>query len=176
MVLNKFRVAAVTLGLLCAPLMAGPTAAQGMGMGHGMGHGVMMGMHGGGSPFLMLLKSANLTAAQQQQVQLILNSDKAKMQGLHQQLFALHEQISAKLFSAGAVTSADLKPLVQQASRLEADLNQNMADTAVAIRNILTPDQVKHLAEVQQKLHNLHSQIQGLMGGSANDMGGSDDN
>ena len=164
MVLNKFRVAAVTLGLLCAPLMAAPSAAQGMGMGHGMGHGAMMGMHGGGSPFLMLLKSANLTPAQQQQVQLILNAEHGKMQGIHQQLFALHEQISTKLFSAGAVTSADLKPLVQQASRLEAELNQNMADTAIAIRNVLTADQVKHLAEVQQKLHSLHSQIQGLMG------------
>ena len=160
MFLNKFRVAAVTLGLLCAPLMAAPSAAQGM----GMGHGGMMGMHGGGSPFMMLLKSANLTAGQQQQVQLILNSDKARMQGLHQQLFALHEQISAKLLGTGAVTAADLKPLVQQASRLEASLNENMADTAVAIRNVLTPDQVKHLAEVQQKLHSLHAQIQGLMG------------
>ena len=169
--LNKFRVAAVTLGLLCAPLMAGSSAAQGM--DHGFGHSGM-GMHGGGSPFLMLLKSANLTPAQQQQVQLILNSNRGKMQAIHQQLFALHEQISAKLFSAGAVTSADLKPLVQQASRLEADLNQNMADTAVAIRNILTSDQVKHLAEVQQKLHSLHSQMQGLMGRSGSPE--SDDN
>jgi Spy/CpxP family protein refolding chaperone len=181
MVLSKVRVAAVTLGLLSAPLMAAPSVAA-CGMGMGGGHGaMMMGMHGGGmmgmhggSPFMMLLKSANLTAAQQQQVQLILNSDKAKMQGLHQQLFSLHEQISAKLFGTGAVTSADLKPLVQQASRIEADLNQNMADTALAIRNVLTPDQVKHLADVHQKLHNLHAQIQGLMGGSAND--GSDDN
>jgi len=173
---SKFGVAAAAaLGLLFAqPLLAGPSAAQGM--GHGFGHGAMMGMHGGGSPFLMLLKSANLTPAQQQQVQLILNSDRSRMQGIHQQLFALHEQISAKLFSAGTVTSADLKPLVQQASRLEADLNQNMADTAIAIRNVLTPDQVKHLAEVQQKLHTLHTQIQGLMGGSGPDMGGPDDN
>lgn len=158
--LSKFRVAAVTLGLLCAPLMAAPSAAQGM----GHGHGGMMGMHGGGSPFLMLLKSANLTGAQQQQVQLILTSDRTKMQGIHKQLFALHEQISAKLFGTGSVTSADLKPLIQQASKLESALNQNMADTAIAIRNVLTQDQIKHLADVQQKLHNLHSQMQGLMG------------
>jgi len=164
--LSKFRVAAVTLGLLCAPLMAAPSAAQGMGpgmgQGMGMGHGGMMGMHG--SPFMMLLKSANLNASQQQQVQLILNSDRAKMEGIHKQLFALHEQISGKLFSAGAVTSADLKPLVTQASKLESELNQSMADTAIAIRNVLTADQIKHLAEVQQKLHSLHAQMQGLMG------------
>jgi len=171
--LSKFRVAAVTFGLLCAPLMAAPSAAQGMGMGHG--HGGMMAMHGGGSPFLMLLKSANLTAGQQQQVQLILNSDRSKMEGIHKQLFALHEQISGKLFSPGAVTSADLKPLVQQASRLESELNQNMADTAIAIRNVLTADQIKHLAEVQQKLHSLHAQMQGLMGHAGPD-GPDDDN
>jgi len=161
--LSKFRVAAVTLGLLCAPLMAAPSAAQGMGPGMGMGHGGgMMGMHG--SPFMMLLKSANLNASQQQQVQLILNSDRAKMEGIHKQLFALHEQISGKLFSTGSVTSADLKPLVAQASKLEAELNQSMADTAIAIRNVLTADQIKHLAEVQQKLHSLHAQMQCLMG------------
>ena len=160
--LSKFRVAAVTLGLLCAPLMAVPSAAQGMG-GMGMGHGGgMMGMHG--SPFMMLLKQANLTSSQQQQVQLILNSDRAKMEGIHKQLFAVHEQISGKLFGPGAVTSADMKPLVQQASRLESELNQNMADTAIAIRNVLTADQIKRLAEVQQKLHSLHAQMQGLMG------------
>jgi Spy/CpxP family protein refolding chaperone len=171
MILSKFRVAAVTFGLLCAPLMATPSVAQGMGMDHP--HGGMMGMHGGGSPFMMLLKSANLTSAQQQQVQLILNSDRAKMEGIHKQLFSLHEQMAAKLFGTGAVTSADLKPLVQQASRLESELNQSMADTAVAVRNVLTPDQIKHLAEVQQKLHSLHAQMQGLMGHAG--PGGPDD-
>jgi RNA polymerase sigma-70 factor (ECF subfamily) len=116
-------------------------ASAACGMGGGFGHATMGSMHGGGSPFLMLLKSANLTPAQQSQVQLILNSDKAQLQGLHQQLFALHEQISAKLLGAGPVSAADLRPLIQQASRIEADLNQNMADTALAIRNILTPQQ-----------------------------------
>lgn len=161
--LSKFRFASVTLGLLSAPLMAAPSTAQGMVPGMGMGHGGgMMGMHG--SPFMMLLKQANLSSSQQQQVQLILNSDRARMEGIHKQLFAVHEQIAGKLFGPGAVTSADMKPLVTQASKLESELNQSMADTAIAIRNVLTADQIKHLAEVQQKLHSLHAQMQGLMG------------
>jgi len=161
-------VMAAAFGLLCAlPLAAPGASAQGMG-GH-MGRGAMAGMSGmhGGSPFLMLLKSANLTPAQQSQVQLILNSNRGQMMSLHQQLMTLHEQISDKLLGAGSVTSADLKPLVQQASALEAKLNENMADTAIAIRNVLTPDQVKHLADVHKKLHSLHSQIQSLMGSGA---------
>jgi Spy/CpxP family protein refolding chaperone len=164
------------LTLLCAqPVMAGPSIAGPMGMGGGFGHGAM-GMHGGGSPFLMLLKSANLTQAQQSQVQLILNSNKTQMEGLHQQLFGLHEQIAAKLLAPGAVSAADLRSLIQQASRIEADLNQNMADTALAIRNVLTPAQVKRLAEVHDKLHNLHKQVQQLMGTSGGEMGEPDKN
>ena len=44
---------------------------------------------------------------------------------------------------------------------------------AVAVRNVLTPEQVKKLAEVHRKLHSLHNQIRGLMG-SGDDMGGAD--
>ena len=175
---SKLAVAAA-FGLLCAqPLMTQAASAQcgGMAMpGGGMGHSAM-GMHGGGSPFLMLLRSASLTPAQQSQVQLILNSNKTQMQGLHQQLFTLHEQIAAKLLGPGAVTAGDLRPLIQQASRLEADLNHNMADTALAIRNILTPQQVKRLAEVHLKLHSLHMQIQKLMGASGQEMSEPDGN
>jgi len=176
MIRSKY-LAGTILSLACA-LSAQPTLAQGMDMhspsmamhSHGMGA-----MHMGGSPFLMLLKSANLTPAQQSQVRLILNSNRAQMQSLHRQLMTLHEQIAGKLLTPGQVTSADLKPLIQKASSLEADLNQNMAETAVAIRNVLTADQVKRLAEVHQKLHSLHTQIQSLMG-PAQDMSEPDDN
>jgi hypothetical protein len=46
-----------------------------------------------------------------------------------------------------------------------------MADTAIAIRNVLTPAQVSKLAEVHNKLHKLHSELQGIMGpeGDAHD-------
>jgi Spy/CpxP family protein refolding chaperone len=162
MIRSKLLIAAA-FGLLAAfPLTVQTASAQGM--DGGFGHGAMAGMHGGGSPFLMLLKSANLTPAQQSQVQLILNSNKMQMMSQHQQLQTLHEQIAGKLLGPGTVTAADLKPLVQQASRIEASLNQSMADAALAIRNVLTPAQVSRLAEVHGKLHSLHTQIQSLMG------------
>lgn len=164
-------IAAAALGVLCLQPLTIQTASAACGMGGNFGH-ASMDMHGGGSPFLMLLQSANLTAAQKSQVQLILNSNSSQTQGLHQQLQALHEQIAAKLLGPGQVTSSDLKPLIQQASRIETDLNQSMMDTALAIRNVLTPEQVRRLAAVHEKLHSLHTQIQKLMG-STPDMGDS---
>ncbi|MBV8978551.1 MAG: periplasmic heavy metal sensor [Alphaproteobacteria bacterium] len=141
---------------------ASPALAQEMG---GMGHPHQMGeMHGGHSAFMMLLHSANLTPEQRAQVGQILTAHHSQTTAMHRQLQDLHEKIADKILGSGTVTSADLKPLVDQASRLEAKLNENMADTAVAIRNLLTADQVKHLAEVHAKLRAIHSQVQSLMG------------
>ena len=158
MIRSKMLAAAAVIGLLAAV----PVAAQGMGPGHPMGH--PMGMHGGGSPFMMLINQANLTPEQRSQVDLILQSNKAKMEAIHQQLQSLHERIADKMFAPGSLTASDLKPLVQQASELEAKVNQNMADTAVAIRNVLNAQQIAKLAQMHAKLHTLHSQIQKLMG------------
>ncbi len=146
MIRNKL--AAAALGLLVAL----PVAASAQGMGGGFSHGGMRGgMHGDSGHFLMMLKSANLTAAQQSQVQLILSTNRQQMQSLRQQLMSIHEKISDKLLGTGSVTSADLKPLVDKASHLEAALNQNMTDTALSVRNVLTPAQVAKLADVHAK-------------------------
>lgn len=155
---HKFAIAALSLGLLATPLAAQTAAAQHMSVMHMGGHGM------GGSPFMMLLRSADLSPAQQQQIQLILNSNKAQMESLHAQLQSVHEQFAAKLLAQGSVTAADLKPLVDQAARAEADLTANMATTAVAVRNVLTPDQIKKLADVHRKLRSLHTQVQSLLG------------
>lgn len=108
--IHKLVIAAMSAALLCAqPLAAQPMTAHSMTMGGFGHHGMGMGMHG--SPFLMLLRSADLTPAQRSQVQLILNSNRAQMQALHMQLQKTHEQFAAKLLGQGNVTSADLKPL-----------------------------------------------------------------
>jgi Spy/CpxP family protein refolding chaperone len=166
---HKFVIAVLSLGLLATPMAIQTAAAQHMTAMHMGDHG-MGGMHG--SPFMMLLRSADLTPAQQQQIQLILNSNKPQMEALHAQLRSVHEQFAAKLLGQGTVTAADLKPLLEQAARAEADLTENMATTALAVRNVLTPAQIKKLADVHHKLHALHNQIQGLMG--SGDEGGSD--
>lgn len=164
---------ASAIGFFCVqPLSAQPTMA--MSHGHeGMGH--MGFMHGESSPFMMLLKSANLTQAQRAQVREILEADRARMKPVSQQFHALHEQIAARLLSAGPVTPADLAPLTQKAFRLQQQIDQNMVDTALAIRNLLTPDQLTQLSQVHQQLQNLHEQIHNLLGSDPEDRSESDD-
>ncbi|MEI9929819.1 MAG: hypothetical protein WDM89_04455 [Rhizomicrobium sp.] len=68
----RHKLAAAAFGLLAAlPFAIQPASAQGMGGFHeGMGGG----MHGDSGHFMMMLKSANLTAAQESQVHLILTT------------------------------------------------------------------------------------------------------
>lgn len=157
--------------LLAQPLNAQPMAAPAphVGMGHmGMGHMGMM--HEDGSAFMMLLRSADLTPAQRGQVRDILQSQHAQMTSAHREFEAVHEQLAAKLLSPGAVTAADVEPLEQKAFRCQKQIDQSMIDTAIAIRNVLTPEQLTRLSEVHRKLENLHAQIRSLMG-SDQDMG-----
>lgn len=155
MIRHKFLAAAAVSLMAALPL-----AAQAQGMGH------MGPPHGGGdhSQFMMLLHSANLTQQQQSQIHTILDSQREKTRSMHQKLEALHEQISDKLLSAGSVSASDLKALVDKASHIEAALNESRTETAIAIRNVLTADQLSHVAQVHAKLRSLHSQVRSLMG------------
>jgi Spy/CpxP family protein refolding chaperone len=151
--------------LLCAQSpISGTAAAQGMGMGYGMGSD-MGGMHG--SHFMMLLHSANLSPGQQSQIRQILQASKEPMHALHQQAEALHEQIANKLLAPGRLSASDLKPLIEQQSRLQEQMDESMLETAVSIRGVLTPEQLSKVAQVHQQLQNLHNQMENLMGPQA---------
>jgi Spy/CpxP family protein refolding chaperone len=161
--------AAVVAGLLVAAPASAQHGMSGMAMssGHGgMGHG-MDAMTGGDSHFMMLLKSANLTPQQHAQVRQILQGEKAQMKSVYLAFHSLHEQIAAKLLAPGNVTAADLAPLEAKANRYHEQISRDMVNTALAIRNILTPEQIARLSQVHQQLQSLHAQIRSLLGSDA---------
>ncbi len=172
--IRKVAIAAAALGIFSAqPLMAQTAPVE---MGH-PAMGAMAGMHGmheGGAPFLMLLRSANLTPAQQSQLRQIIASARPQLQALHAQMEALHQQIADKLLAPGSVAAGDIRPLVQKMSGVEGQLMENMTATALAVRNVLTPEQLIQLTKLHRKLQSLHSQIRSLVGSDA-EMGGSGD-
>jgi Spy/CpxP family protein refolding chaperone len=138
--------------------------------GGGMGHH-MHAMGGGDSHFMMLLRSANLTPQQHAQVRQILKSEKQQMNSFYAGFHAVHEQLAAKLLAPGAVTAVDLAPLEQKASKYQQQIGRNMIETALAIRNVLTPEQIARLAQVHQQLQSLHEQIHNLMGSDTDEAG-----
>jgi hypothetical protein len=118
----------------------------------------------GPSPFLILLRAAKLTPAQQSEVRQIMAAETATTRPLMDQLRGIEDQISQKLLSPGAVTEVDLAPLEQQATRIREQMDQGSLDTSLKIRKLLTADQIGRLADVHEKLGKLRAEIENLVG------------
>ncbi len=116
------------------------------------------------SPYMMLLRAAHLTPAQEGEVQRILARSGARTRDVFLQFRHAQEEIADKLLSPGAVTAADLEPLTRRAARLRGEMDRNMIETALAMRKILTPEQIKRLAEVHDRLESLRAQVEKLIG------------
>lgn len=127
-------------------------------------HGGPMGPGDGSMPMMMLLRHANLSAAQDQQVHQIMESSFTQARPMMKQLRALHGEMADKLLAAGKVSPADFSNLQAQESKLRNQLDAQMLATALKIRNVLTPAQIAKLAELHGKLKALHAQAQALLG------------
>ncbi len=156
--LTKIAMAAGLLALAAA----GPAMAHGHCGGEGPGGGFRFGHLP--PPLMMTLRAANLTSAQKDQVHKILDSSRAQSKPVFEKLHAIHEQVADKLLSSGKVTMADLAPLMKQEAQLHDQLHQQMMETALKVRAVLTPDQLKKVADVNAKLKEIHKEIQSLMG------------
>ena len=125
---------------LCATGIHARSATPGPECGH---HRSMRGGAGGGGKLIhLLLRSTDLTPDQQAQVQPILDADRTAAQGLFTQLRQAHADLANLLLS-----TQDVKPdalAAQQAviAQLQQQLAQQEASTVLAIRAVLTPDQL----------------------------------
>jgi Spy/CpxP family protein refolding chaperone len=151
---------ALAIGLLALAMLPGRTFAQGMFFVSTEGP---MGF-GGPPPFMMMLRTANLTADQQKRVRQILKAERTQIEPLFRQFHSIHERIADKLLASGSVTASDLAPLQKQAADLQQKIATAHLDTALKIRSVLTPVQIAKVAQVHAKLRSLHQQIQAIIG------------
>jgi periplasmic protein CpxP/Spy len=152
--LGKTTILAAVLTLLAAV----PVAAHPMG-----GGGPVMIQEGGPMPMMMLLHNANLTSEQQDQIHTIMHNSHQQMRSSFEQLHSIDEQISAKLLGSAPVAAADFTALEQQKSQIQQEIDQNMINTSLQIRALLTPTQLSAAASTNQKIESLHQQIEQLM-------------
>ncbi len=159
--MTKYAIAVTAAALIsfgAVPLQAQP-----------MGGPPMGGMMHGDSPAIMLrmvLKQANLTSEQQDQVRKIMEADHQSLRALFTQLQAANNQVAEKLFAPGAVQAADLVPLVQKVTQLRQQLMEQGVKTALAIRAVLTPQQLAKVAQVQARLEQLQAEMRSILEGN----------
>ncbi len=105
-----------------------------------------------------ILAAVPLSDAQKQQIQAIHRAARAQNVSVMAQLRTLQQQMAQTMFSSGAVTEAQLLPLVQQQESLRQQLDVSRMQTAIAIRNLLTSAQLAQATAAQAQLAALHQQ------------------
>jgi Spy/CpxP family protein refolding chaperone len=147
-----------------------------MGGGH-MGHRGFHGMHGGmdalGVPLPLLLRSANLTDAQKQQIHTIFENRRASRQAEIAQLKAAKEAIAAKFTSTGTVAATDLSVPVTTITQIHDQMMNEQIQDAIAIRNVLTPAQLTQISATKAKLDSIHAEMKALWAQSGSPSSGS---
>src|SRR5271166_1343933 len=156
----------VIMAIALVAAVAHVASSNSGGMGGHMGHRGFHGMHGGmdalGMPLPLLLKTANLTDAQKQQIHQIIETRHASRKAEYQQLKAAKEAIAAKYTSTGAVAAADLSSSVSTITQLQSQMTNEQIQDAIAIRNVLTPAQLAQISATKAKLDSIHAEMKAL--------------
>ena len=152
--------AVFTVGLIAGAAHVASSNSM-TGGGH-MGHHMHRDMNSLGLPLPLMLRTANLTDAQKQQVRTIFESRRDARKAEFEQLKAAREQIATKYASAGAVSATDLSAPVQQINKIQEQMTQEQLQDAIPIRNVLTPAQIQQLGQTKSKLDQIRSEMRAL--------------
>jgi hypothetical protein len=95
-------------------------------------------------------------------VHALMKAEHQDSKSLRDQLRAVHEQIETTLLSAGDVTEATIAPLEQQEASLMQQLGAKHVANEIAVRNLLTSDQIAKAASIHAQLTALHDQEHAL--------------
>ena len=151
----------IGVALLATISLAGFGSVALAGPGRG-GHGHMDG------PVLLspfLLKSANLSSDQETTLKQIRSQYRDNFKTLFTQLQTANQALNAKLLSQGQVAAADVAPLMNSVEQVRQQMAQQRLNEALAVRNVLTSDQIAKIASVSAQLQSLHSQMRSLIQG-----------
>jgi Spy/CpxP family protein refolding chaperone len=132
----------------------------------GPGGPPMMMMGEGPGPMLpLILHQAKLTKEQHDKVRRILDADRESLRNLFGELDEANRDLSNKLFSPGEVRYGDVMPQIERTSTLRRELMEQGVKTTLAIRAVLTPEQLARVTEVKKRLDTLQSEMRQLMEG-----------
>src|ERR1700685_3424616 len=155
----------VVMAILLVAAVAHVASSNSGGMGGHMGHHGFR--HGGnmdvlGLPLPLLLRTANLTDAQKEQIHAIFKARRESRKAEYAQLKAAKEAIAAKFTSTGTVATIDLSVPVSTITQLHDQMTNEKIQDAVAIRNVLTPAQLAQISATKAKLDSIHAEMKAL--------------
>ncbi len=167
----------VVMAVLLVAAVAHVASSNQGGPGGHMGHRGFRG-HGGmnvlGLPLPLLLRTANLTDSQKQQIHAIFEARHASRKAEFEQLKAAKEAIGSKFLSSGTVAASDMSSSVATITQLQDQMTNEQIQDAVAVRNVLTSAQIAQIAATKAKLDAIHAEMKALWAQSGSNASPSD--
>jgi Spy/CpxP family protein refolding chaperone len=111
----------------------------------------------------LMLRAGELTPEQEQQVRAIMSGDRAKIHALFDQIDAANDALAAKIVGPGSVDAAALQPEIERIAALRTELLKEGLQSALAIRAVLTPEQLARAAQKRTRMMELQQQMRELM-------------
>ena len=125
----------------------------------------------------MMPFEAVLSPEQKQALLSMVKADQTKLQSLHQRLHQAREALIEKLLSPDA--SVDTSKEVAELKAAQAAMADERVAIALAVRKLLSPQQLKDAAAFHAKLEDLHRQeaalLQQMEGGKGGSPAGADE-
>lgn len=123
-------------------------------------------MHGEGiGPLLpMILRNADLTPEQHEKIREIFVADRETLHKLFERLNQANEKLSANLFGEGKLTIEDLEPQISEIGEVRRSLLEQGVKTTIAIRAVLTPEQLAKVNDLKERIDRLQTEMRDLMG------------
>jgi Spy/CpxP family protein refolding chaperone len=149
------------LALIAAVLLAATTPAS-LAFEHGGGTGRPMRAAGGGMLPLRVLVSV-MTPDQRARLDEIMANDRPAMKGILDELHAAHDALATRVLAPGPLTAADLAPQVKAVAAMRDRLLQQALGTTLAVRALLTPEQLTEAATRLQRMRELQDEMHGLL-------------
>jgi Spy/CpxP family protein refolding chaperone len=151
------------LGVIAAALLAAATPAS-LAFEHGGvgGEGGRMKGPGGVLPLRVLVSV--MTPDQRAQLDDIMATDRPAMRSILEELHAAHDALATRVLAPGPLTTAGLDPEVKAIAALRDRLLQQALRTTLAVRALLTPEQLTEASTKMQRLRELQAEMRSLVG------------
>ena len=143
---NSFLIGLATAGMFALSAQAQPPGPPPMmGPHHGGGFGPGRVIH-------VLLRSADLTADQQTQAHQILDANHSAVETIFTNLRQANNDLASLLLGASDVQADALSTQLTKINGLQLQLEQQTANTVLAIRALLTPEQLAKAAAAETQM------------------------
>ncbi|MDX2166090.1 MAG: periplasmic heavy metal sensor [Deltaproteobacteria bacterium] len=111
----------------------------------------------------LMLHATNLSPAQEEKIRTIMRADRERLRALFGQIDQANDALAAKLIGPAPVDAAGLAPEVERITALRTELLKQGLQSALAIRAVLTPEQLEQAARKRARMLALQKEMRELM-------------